>query len=141
MLGRGVKECLEEDKDTLFSFYHYPAEHRAHLRTTTRLESTFATVPLRTQRTKGCGSRLATLTMVYKLRLERPKKLALLKWGRKADQAHRRHPLWGLIELEARPSAGDPTGPTSALSDLLPVLATKLNIVAFGNARWNPILR
>jgi putative transposase len=66
-------ECLEKDKDTLFSFYHFPAEHWAHLRTTNPIESTFATVRLRTQRTKGCGSRLATLTMVYKLGLEAQK--------------------------------------------------------------------
>ena len=57
----------------LFSFYHFPAEHWAHLRTTNPIESTFATVRLRTQRTKGCGSRLATLTMVYKLGLEAQK--------------------------------------------------------------------
>jgi putative transposase len=63
-------ECLEKDKDTLFAFYHFPAEHWAHLRTTNPIESTFATVRLRTQRTKGCGSRLATLTMVFKLGLE-----------------------------------------------------------------------
>jgi hypothetical protein len=31
------------------------------------IESTFATVRLRTKRTKGCGSRIATLTMVFKL--------------------------------------------------------------------------
>ena len=66
-------ECLEKDKDTLFSFYHFPAEHWAHLRTTNPIESTFATVRLRTQRTKGCGSRVATLTMVYKLGLEAQK--------------------------------------------------------------------
>ena len=66
-------ECLEKDKDTLFSFYQFPAEHWPHLRTTNPIESTFATVQLRTQRTKGCGSRPATLTIVYKLGLERPK--------------------------------------------------------------------
>jgi putative transposase len=66
-------ECLEKDKDTLFSFYQFPAEHGAHLRTTNPIESTFATVRLRTQRTKGCGSRIATLTMVYKLGLEAQK--------------------------------------------------------------------
>jgi transposase-like protein len=66
-------ECLEKDKDTLFSFYQFPAEHWPHLRTTNPIESTFATVRLRTQRTKGCGSRLATLTMVYKLGLEAQK--------------------------------------------------------------------
>jgi transposase-like protein len=66
-------ECLEKDKDTLFSFYQFPAEHWPHLRTTNPIESTFATVRLRTQRTKGCGARLATLTMVYKLGLEAQK--------------------------------------------------------------------
>jgi transposase-like protein len=63
-------DCLEKDKDTLFTFYDFPAEHWPHLRTTNPIESTFATVRLRTQRTKGCGSRIATLTMVYKLGLE-----------------------------------------------------------------------
>jgi putative transposase len=66
-------ECLQKDKDTLFSFYQFPAEHWAHLRTTNPIESTFATVRLRTQRTKGCGSRMATLTMVFKLGLEAQK--------------------------------------------------------------------
>jgi transposase-like protein len=54
----------------LFTFYDFPAEHWPHLRTTNPIESTFATVRLRTQRTKGCGSRIATLTMVFKLGLE-----------------------------------------------------------------------
>ena len=48
-------------------FYDFPAQHWSHLRTTNPIGSTFATVRLRTQRTKGCGSRLATLTMVFKL--------------------------------------------------------------------------
>jgi transposase-like protein len=51
----------------LFTFYDFPAQHWSHLRTTNPIESTFATVRLRTQRTKGCGSRIATLTMVFKL--------------------------------------------------------------------------
>lgn len=63
-------DCLEKDKEVLFTFYDFPAEHWPHLRTTNPIESTFATVRLRTQRTKGCGSRLATLTMVFKLGLE-----------------------------------------------------------------------
>jgi len=44
-----------------------PAEHWIHIRTTNPIESTFATVRLRTEKTKGCGTRLATLTMVFKL--------------------------------------------------------------------------
>lgn len=60
-------ECLAKDKEDLFTFYDFPAEHWIHLRTTNPIESTFSTVRLRTVRTKGCGSRTATLTMVYKL--------------------------------------------------------------------------
>jgi putative transposase len=60
-------ECLAKDKEWLFTFYDFPAQHWSHLRTTNPIESTFATVRLRTQRTKGCGSRIATLTMVFKL--------------------------------------------------------------------------
>jgi transposase-like protein len=62
--------CLSKDRDVLFTFYDFPAEHWIHLRTTNPIESTFATVRLRTDKTKGCGSRLATLTMVFKLVLE-----------------------------------------------------------------------
>jgi putative transposase len=60
-------ECLVKDRDVLLTFYDFPAEHWIHLRTTNPIESTFATVRLRTARTKGCGSRAACLTMVFKL--------------------------------------------------------------------------
>ena len=60
-------ECLSKDEDVLFTFYDFPAEHWIHIRTTNPIESTFATVRHRTRQTKGCGSRLATLTMVFKL--------------------------------------------------------------------------
>jgi transposase-like protein len=63
----GACECLIKDKDILFTFYDFPAEHWIHIRTTNPIESTFATVRLRTAKTKGCGTRLATLTMVFKL--------------------------------------------------------------------------
>ena len=66
-------ECLKKDKESLFEFYDFPAEHWRHIRSTNPVESTFATVRLRTKRTKGCGSRLATLTMVFKLALEAEK--------------------------------------------------------------------
>lgn len=59
--------CLCNDKDVLFTFYDFPAEHWIHIRTTNPIESTFATLRHRTKRTKGCGSRTATLMMVYKL--------------------------------------------------------------------------
>jgi len=60
-------ECLVKDREVLLTFYDFPAEHWVHLRTTNPIESTFATVRLRTVRTKGCGSRTACLTMVFKL--------------------------------------------------------------------------
>ena len=60
-------DCLRKDKEVLFTFYDFPAAHWQHIRTTNPIESTFATVRHRTRQTKGCGSRLATLTMVFKL--------------------------------------------------------------------------
>ena len=58
---------ITDDLDTLLEFYKYPAEHWIHLRTTNPIESTFATVRLRTKVTKGPGSRAAGLAMAYKL--------------------------------------------------------------------------
>ena len=69
-----VVECLTKDEDVLFTFYSFPAEHWLHLRTTNPIESTFATVRHRTRQTKGCGSRKATLSMVFKLGLEAEKR-------------------------------------------------------------------
>jgi len=66
-------ECLTKDKEDLFTFYDFPASHWTHIRTTNPIESTFATVRLRTKKTKGCGSRIATLTMVFKLSQEASK--------------------------------------------------------------------
>lgn len=60
-------ECLVKDRENLLAFYDFPAEHWPHLRTSNPIESTFATVRLRTARTKGSGSRTACLTMVFKL--------------------------------------------------------------------------
>lgn len=60
-------ECLVKDRDVLLTFYEFPAEHWVHIRTTNPIESAFATVRLRTARTKGCGSRVACLAMVFKL--------------------------------------------------------------------------
>jgi transposase-like protein len=58
---------ITDDLDTLLEFYKYPAEHWIHLRTTNPIESTFATVRLRTKVTKGPGSRAAGIAMAYKL--------------------------------------------------------------------------
>ena len=82
-------ECLAKDRDGLLSFYDFPAEHWVHLRTTNPIESTFATVRLRTRRTKGCGSRIACLTMVVQAGRECVEALAGIEWFQ-ADR--RRHP-------------------------------------------------
>lgn len=60
-------KCLADDRDQLLAFYDFPAEQWMHIRTTNPIESTFATVRLRTKRTKGSGSRAACLAMVFKL--------------------------------------------------------------------------
>ena len=60
-------DCLAKDRDVLLAFYDFPAEHWRHLRTTNPIESTFATIRLRHRRTKGSGSRIASLTMMFKL--------------------------------------------------------------------------
>jgi putative transposase len=60
-------DCVEEDLETLLTFYDFPAEHWQHIRTTNPIESTFATVRLRTAKTRGCGSRQTILAMVFKL--------------------------------------------------------------------------
>ena len=59
-------ECLSKDRDVLLTFYDFPAEHWVHIRTTNPVESTFATVRLRTGKTRGCLSRDTALTMVFK---------------------------------------------------------------------------
>lgn len=74
--------CFTKDEDVLFTFYDFPAEHWSHIRTTNPIESTFATVRHRTRQTKGCGSRKATLAMVFKLGLEAEKKWRRLNGAR-----------------------------------------------------------
>jgi putative transposase len=60
-------EKITSDLDVLLEFYNYPADHWVHLRTTNPIESTFATVRLRTKVTKGPGSRASGLAMAFKL--------------------------------------------------------------------------
>ena len=60
-------ECLSKDRDTLLTFYDFPAEHWRHLRTTNPIESAFATVRHRTIRSKGCLSNNTALAMIFKL--------------------------------------------------------------------------
>jgi transposase-like protein len=58
---------LDKDWTHLTAFSDFPAEHWRHLRTSNAIESSFATVKLRTRVTKGAGSKKAALAMAYKL--------------------------------------------------------------------------
>jgi transposase-like protein len=80
-----ASDCLEKDRDVLLTFYDFPAEHWRHIRTTNPIESTFATVRLRTAKVRGCFSAITVITMAFKLcqcaekrwiRLHRPERLA-----------------------------------------------------------------
>ncbi|MBI1733103.1 MAG: IS256 family transposase [Gammaproteobacteria bacterium] len=59
--------CLSKDRGALLAFYDFPAAHWVHLRTTNPIESSFATVRHRTDRTKGCVTPETMLTFIYKL--------------------------------------------------------------------------
>ena len=72
-------ERLIKDRERLLTFDDFPAEPWKHIRTTNPIESTFATVRLRTTKTKGCLSRETALAMVFKLILSAKRK------GRKLD--------------------------------------------------------
>jgi putative transposase len=81
---------IRDDLDQLLTFYNFPAEHWIHLKTSNPIESTFATVRLRTKITKGPGSRAAGLAMAFKLieaaedrwrAINGPKLVALVRAG------------------------------------------------------------
>ena len=83
-------ECLLKDRESLLTFFDFPAEHWVHLRTTNPIESPFATVKARTRQTKGAGSRNAGLALAFKLalaaqdhwrRVNAPHLVALLRAG------------------------------------------------------------
>jgi len=64
-----ASECLVRDREALLAFYDFPAEHWIHIRSSNVIESSFATVRHRTDRTKGCLTRDGMLAMIYKLGL------------------------------------------------------------------------
>lgn len=72
-------ECLVKSWPELTTFFHYPASHWKHLRTTNPIESSFATVKLRTKVTKGAGNRETASAMAFKLLLECQKKWRRLR--------------------------------------------------------------
>jgi putative transposase len=60
-------DCLAKDREVLLAFYDFPAEHWQHIRSTNPIESTFATVRLRTDKTRGAVSKGTILPLVFKL--------------------------------------------------------------------------
>jgi transposase-like protein len=72
-------ECLTKSWSELVTFFHYPAAHWLHLRTTNPIESSFATVKLRTKVTKGAGSKETAAVMAFKLLNECQKKWRRLR--------------------------------------------------------------
>ncbi|WP_329536730.1 IS256 family transposase (plasmid) [Streptomyces sp. NBC_01450] len=92
-----VVKRITDDEDELLAFFDFPAEHWVHLRTTNPIESTFATVRLRTKVTKGAGSRGAALAMVFKLiesaqarwrTVNAPHLVALVRAGARFERGH-----------------------------------------------------
>jgi putative transposase len=67
-------DCLEKDWPELMSFFSFSAANWDHIRTTNPIESTFATVKLRTYSTKGAGSAKSACAMAFKLMQEAEKK-------------------------------------------------------------------
>jgi transposase-like protein len=63
---KAVDKILKH-RQVLLTHFDFPVQHWIHLRTTNVIESTFATVRLRTNTTTGAGSRSAGLAMAYKL--------------------------------------------------------------------------
>ena len=79
-------ETLTKDREQLLAFYRFPAAHWKHIRSTNVIESVFATVRLRTYKTKGLGTHKATLAMTFKLIQE-------------AEQSWRKITKWQYLEL------------------------------------------
>jgi putative transposase len=71
-------ECLLKHWTQLTTYFDFPASHWIHLRTTNPIESSFATVKLRTRVTKGAGSKKAAEVMAFKLLLECEKKWRII---------------------------------------------------------------
>jgi transposase-like protein len=94
--------CLEKDKTEMLVFYDYPAENWQHIRTTNPIESVFATVRLRTNKMKNCGSRITTLTMAFKL-METAQKT----WQRLRGYKHLADVITGVKFIDGIKQTGD----------------------------------
>jgi len=71
--------CLVKDRTELLAFYDFPAAHWQHLRTTNPIESTFATIRLRTRKTRNCVSAKSGLSLVHQLAMSAQKRWRRLR--------------------------------------------------------------
>ena len=79
-------DCLVRDREMLFAFYDFPAAHWQHLRTTNPIESSFATIRLRTVKTRNCVSAKSGLSLVHQLAMSAQKRWRRLRgFGQLAD--------------------------------------------------------
>ena len=82
-------ECLQKDREALLAFYAFPGAHWQSIRTTNPIESTFATVRLRTANTRGCVTRNTILSLAFKLGQSAQKRWRRLRghqWLAKLDR-------------------------------------------------------
>ncbi|GAB7549369.1 IS256 family transposase [Cupriavidus sp. 8B] len=94
---------LTKDRDSLLTFYDFPAEHWQHIRTTNAIESTFATVRHRTTRTRNCVSRATFLGLAFKLIEEAEK-----TWRRINGAEHIELLLKGVSFKDGNPAHDNP---------------------------------
>jgi len=72
-------DCLVKDRPELLAFYDFPAAHWQHLRTTNPIESTFATIRLRTKKTRNCVSAKSGLSLMHQLAMSAQKRWRRLR--------------------------------------------------------------
>jgi len=82
-------DCLEKDKESLLAFYEFPAEHWRHIRTTNPIESTFATIRLRTAKVRNCFSSTTVVSMAFQLCLCAEKRWHKINGGEKLSSVIR----------------------------------------------------
>lgn len=80
-------DCLVKDREELLAFYDFPAAHWQHIRTTNPIESTFATIRLRTRKTRNCVSAKSGLSLMHQLAMSAQKRWRRLRGFHQAEEA------------------------------------------------------
>ena len=98
--------CLARDRETLLAFDDFPAAHWQHLRTTNPIESTFATIRLRTVKTRNCLSAKTALSLIHQLAMSAQKRWRRLRgFGQVAALVAKVKFVDGIDEREIRRKA------------------------------------